>query len=432
MNVLQRRRERRRDEEWTGVLRRRSRRRIALAVVAALAVVVLLLGIAGSVVLARAGSGTLPLPTGPDRIGRLRYDWVELGHTDPLASTPGRLRRLAVWIWYPASVPAGSQPAPYLPAAWQRAGSGGHGLQRLSLNTLLAGVVQHPMPASQAYADVPVAPGQRRYPVLVLMPGLGPSIPDYTVYAENLASHGYVVVGVNETDSSNLVVFADGTVARSTPAGSIPDPATTATERADANAIGRVWVADAEFVLGQLRHIDGERTSPFYGRLDLGRVGLFGHSFGGATALAVCQTDPRCRAGANLDGNPIPDTQGASVPRPFLFMTEGYPQGCAGDANCRLLEQQYRQARGPAYLVSIAGTKHFNFSDLPLQYNALGRAVLQRTGAIGAINPDRALAITNAELLAFFDRYVKGAAGTGASLLGNPAAFPEVRVTSKP
>jgi len=398
-------------------------------VILALAILAVLLLAGGYAVLAHTGPESLPAPSGTYRVGRVQQDWVDQSRMDALAGASTTPRRLAIWIWYPAAVTAASRPAPYVPAAWQNAQNDTGGPRRLSLDTLLTAIVRTGTPESHAYTGVPVASSPGPYPVLLMQPGLGPAIPDYTAYAENLASHGYVVVGINEPDSSNLVAFADGSVARVTARGSIPDRASQAASESDANAIGRVWVDDATFVLGRLQSVDGDASSPFYRRLDLGRVGLFGHSFGGATALAVCERDARCRAGADLDGNPVPDAEGAAVGRPFLFMSEGYPQGCANDQNCRLLWQAYQQAGGPAYFISVAGSRHFNYSDVPLQYNALGRFVLARTGAIGSIAPDRGLAIANAYLVAFFDRYVKG---VDAPLLHAPATFPEVQVNSKP
>ena len=402
-------------------------RRTAVRAILSLAAVALLLLVGGYVVLARTGPQALPAPSGTSRVGRVQEDWVDRSRTDPLAATPGQPRRLPIWIWYPAAVTAGTRPAPSVPAAWRNAQTGGPG--RLSVNNLLTTLVKTGTPPSHAYAGAPVAASPEAFPVLLMQPGLGPAIPDYTAYAENLASHGYVVVGINEPGSSNLVVFADGTVARSTPEGSTPDNATAATDHAEANAIGRVWDDDAAFVLDTLQRVDDDPASPFYRRLDLSRVGLFGHSFGGATALAVCEQDARCRAGADLDGTPRADTPGQAVPRPFLFMSEAYPQGCANDANCRLLLQAYRQAGGPAYFVTIAGTKHFNYSDLGLQFNALGRFVLRRMGVLGAIAPERGLTIANAYLVAFFDRYVKG---VDSPLPPAAGSFPEVQFSSRP
>src|SRR5678815_1285366 len=69
----------------------------------------------------------------------------------------------------------------------------------------------------------------------------------------------------------------------------------------------------------------GEINSPFKGRLDLGRIAVFGHSTGGLTAAEICMRDPRVKACANLDGmiNAQPaygDPQGQGPTRPFLFV----------------------------------------------------------------------------------------------------------------
>jgi predicted dienelactone hydrolase len=45
--------------------------------------------------------------------------------------------------------------------------------------------------------------------VLIMGPGLGAAASDYTVLAEDLASHGYIVVGYTPTYSTD-VTFPDG------------------------------------------------------------------------------------------------------------------------------------------------------------------------------------------------------------------------------
>ena len=46
----------------------------------------------------------------------------------------------------------------------------------------------------------------------------------------------------------------------------------------------------------------GRAAPTLAGRLDLGRIGVFGHSFEAAAAVVACQTDHRFIVGANLDG----------------------------------------------------------------------------------------------------------------------------------
>ena len=68
------------------------------------------------------------------------------------------------------------------------------------------------------------------------------------------------------------------------------------------------------------------------------------------------------------------------------------------------------------YLVTIKGAMHNSFSDMPF-------IAPERYSNI-KINAARALTITNAYILAFFDRYLRGR--RQALLEGNAPMFPEV------
>ena len=93
-----------------------------------------------------------------------------------------------------------------------------------------------------------------------------------------------------------------------------------------------------------------------------------------------------------------------------MFITEDYSKGC--DQNCELMHQVYLNTKpGAAYTLSIAGTRHFNFSDLPIRQVPVARALFIRAGYEGSINPTRALQIANAYMAAFFDQYLKGIEG---------------------
>jgi len=59
------------------------------------------------------------------------------------------------------------------------------------------------------------------------------------------------------------------------------------------------------FVLDRLERLNtSDASGKFTGRLDMTRVGVFGHSFGGAAALQFCHEDSRCKAGIDVDGAP--------------------------------------------------------------------------------------------------------------------------------
>jgi predicted dienelactone hydrolase len=386
----------------------------------------LLLGSAAFIavlVIARNRTLELPAPGGPYRVGRSELDWVDTRREDALADTPGRKRELAVWIWYPAQAGAAARPAPYFPPAWARAREADQGIGML-IESEPDRIVTH------SYAGVPLAAAGAPYPVLVMQPGMGPAIPDYSVLAENLASHGYIVVGANTSDTSNLVVFPDGRIVYRSKNGTIPDSAGPAAIDGIGNRIMEVWRQDVIFVMDRLQDLNSDPASPFYRRLDLEHSGVFGHSFGGATAIAVCQQEPRCKAGADLDGTPFSAEAQAPLPAPFLFITEDYSEGC--DPNCAAIRKM-TAGRQPAFMdpsagvynLSVKGAGHFNFSDLPLRLVPAARLLLRIAGYTGAIDPARGEQISNAYLLAFFDQSLKGIA---SPLLDGPAAdYPEVQ-----
>jgi len=189
---------------------------------------------------------TLPAPAGPFAVGRLEYDWVDQGRAETFGPGAGGKRELDVWVWYPAEAGAAQAAAPYLPGAWLTARSGTQQPALLAdFLTQDPGVVH-----SHAIAGAPLAAEQSAYPVLVLQPGLGPILPDYTTLAEDLASRGYVVVGSTPTYSAAAAAFASsGNIRCSGPRrrgdaggipplshGSVPPPAHAAESASEADA----------------------------------------------------------------------------------------------------------------------------------------------------------------------------------------------------
>jgi predicted dienelactone hydrolase len=358
----------------------------------------------------------LPAPTGPFAIGRVEYGWIDHARRETLGGASGADRAVAAWIWYP-SVSTGKPVAPYLPPRWLAARQDNFSIFAPFTQDLNA-VRAH------AVADAPLAPATQTYPVILLLPGLGPIAGDYTTIAEDLASHGYVVVGLTPPYSASVAILPDGSVARATPAGGVPDSATPQQSKQILDRLIAIWAADASFALDQLTRLDAaEPPGPFAGHLDLGAVGIIGHSFGGATAAQVCATDRRCRVGVDLDGYPYGTVVNSGLTRPFLFIwsepddpTDPGWQQALGD-----MRTLTTASAGGVLQLSIRGARHFDFTDLTTFYNPLLRA----EGVFGTIDGRRALAITAAYTRAFLDRTLRG---TAVPLLDGPrSAYPEVR-----
>jgi hypothetical protein len=129
-----------------------------------------------------------------------------------------------------------------------------------------------------------------------------------------MASHGYVVVALEHGSDAALIVKPDRTlipfVNRSPPE---TGPPTKAGIEAGRDEVIR-WTADTRFALDQITRLAQQSGTMFYQRLDLSRIGVFGHSLGGKASARVCQVDSRVRACLNQDGEMFNIPFGGSEP----------------------------------------------------------------------------------------------------------------------
>jgi predicted dienelactone hydrolase len=357
-----------------------------------------LVAVLASAVLAGPATATvtIPGPTGQYAVGTRSLVLVDTSRREPFA-TEKAPRSLVLQLWYPTA-DTGKPRALYMPASVAQflASSG----LPLSLSGLRIAAVQNAKPLDRIGG----------WPVVLFSPGFGTERQVYTALVQDLASHGYVVAAMDYPHEASIVAFPDGhTVLR----GNLPD-----TQKAVVTALA-VRVADTRFVLNSLRRIRAA------GGLDLGRIGMFGHSLGGATAAATMLADRRIRAGIDLDGTIFGKVAKQGLARPFLLAA-----GRKGFAKEGPSSRFWRRLRGPHYGLDFLGAEHFAFSDfvylLPEvtpRSDALDKAQAQ---LIGASPPPRTLAAEQAYIRAFFDRFLQG---RRPALLGRAGPFARVRLT---
>ncbi|MFF1611969.1 alpha/beta hydrolase family protein [Amycolatopsis sp. NPDC058278] len=321
----------------------------------------------------------LPRPTGRYAVGRDVLELVDHHRTDPWVPEAGA-RQLMVSMYYPAR-PGTGRPASYMTRAEAQLLLERKAPDATAPPEVISGLPVH------ARADARPAPGP--FPLVVLSPGLTLPRATLTSLAEDLTSHGYVVALVDHTYESSGTTFPDGRTLTCAICDQPPEggPAAIAASRA----------RDISFVLDQ---VTGHHTGWRYAKLiDPGRIGLAGHSIGGAASATAMVADPRIRAGVNMDG-----TFPAAVPptglggRAFLLLGTRADHAPGRD---HTWDRDWPNLDGWKRWLTVAGAQHGSFTDTPILENLLG------VPDSAELPAQRAAEITRTYVTAFFDLHLK-------------------------
>ncbi len=335
----------------------------------------------------------LPEPQGPYKVGTIIHYLVDQSRHERHASSPLARRELMIQIWYPAKQMPGVR-------AWYR---------DPRMNTWRSQHLQ--LVKTHSYWSLPVADQPHQFPVILFSPSSGGFRSQNTFEIEELASQGYVVVGIDHPYSGSRVVFPDGRMAHSLPWVDTSNPATLNASTRLVEMMVEDHAADARFILDEMSqwNLPGSKHL-LAGRLGLTRVGVIGHSFGGALAAAACISDRRVVAGINMDGWMFGEAERTGIPKPFLFMNSeetlesltvsGAPDLSTERDREHLQVIQESLKRYGGYNLTVQGAHHVNYSDLVLFRRAI-------TFGRHELDPYRVFHIVNAFTLAFFDRYLR-------------------------
>lgn len=344
----------------------------------------------------------LPSPTGPYKIGTQVRHLVDLNRREIHSGNPNDRRELMIQIWYPVDRSVHGSLAPY------------HENESTSiLRSRLSLVTTH------ALLGAPISRDTKRFPVVIYAPSWRGDKSQSTYLVEELASHGYVVVGMDHPYSTTVTVFPDGRRLR-TKLLVNEDYSTRAALDTFIRAAGeqvRIRAEDAKFVLDELERFNRNDPDGFFsGRLDIDHVGILGYSIGGAVAAQACWMDSRFKAGLDLGGMVADESAREGTRCPFFFiMSDDDPLPAKLDLSmaspkvrreAEFNGEQYALMRHSlaeygGYWMVIRGTNHTNFCDSPLfsPVNLLTEA--------GRINPALAFRIIIDYAVAFLNENLK-------------------------
>ncbi|MFD3584046.1 alpha/beta hydrolase family protein [Streptomyces sp. NPDC058683] len=329
-----------------------------------------------------ASGPALPLPAGPYPVGRRVLHLVDRHRADPWVPAAGN-RELMVSVSYPVRA-IGGAPAAYMTVDEARLLLAARGLSGIVPAATVAGTRTH--------AHVSASPAPGRFPLVLLSPGFSMPRSTLTALADELAGRGYVVASVDHAYESVGTEFPGGRILTCAACEQVDTPAEEA-------AAVRGRAADLSFVIDELT--SHRRGGVLSRMIDPRRIGIVGHSIGGAAAAATMSADHRVRAGVDLDGDFFVHPAGAGLGRrPFMMI--GADSTHSPDSDDTDWPEAWSHLNGWRRWLTVTGAEHFSFTDLPYLADQLGLS-----DPAVPLSGVRGWSITRDYVTAFFDLHLR-------------------------
>jgi len=237
----------------------------------------------------------------------------------------------------------------------------------------------------------------------------------YQTVFEDLASNGYIVVSIGHQDESAMLIKEDGSVTENTSNNEFYTRRLSELNGREINNAQdiilnsnneeevtkaykklieltplhtrsiQLWQSDTNEVIEILLRLNKENVQ-LKNAFNFDRIGIFGHSVGGATAGQLAGNNQSIKAAINIDGFQFGNLINTNLKAPFMFISSNEE----GDRYLRVTPFAFNSEQDTYHLV-VTGFSHDSFSDLQLfSPNGSNNIKLQRI-----------------IILTFFNKYLK-------------------------
>ncbi|MEA3286572.1 MAG: dienelactone hydrolase family protein [Candidatus Marinimicrobia bacterium] len=345
----------------------------------------------------------LPEPTGSYYVATRTVTWTDSSREETFTKEQD-YRRIVVQVWYPTKETNRGVPNLYIDDPVHR-------LPAIAKQLRLPVVLFKHFDRVKTHSDtaVHINEFQTVFPVVLFSHGLSGMRFQNTSLMEELASQGYVVFAADHSYEANITIFENGETAEYR-AGKRRVLKGDRLENIDLSQLS-IIVEDLSFILDKVNA--GDSRSFLNGLpYDFSRIGVIGHSLGGAAIVNAAAIDPRIGAIMVLDGwyIPVPDTvisQGVDQPIFHLGQKEW------GDPiNYQRMDRLLANSSGAIFKLLIPGTQHTDYTDMPL-FTPFSLYI----GYTATRDPIRLNSLIRRSTVYFFDTYLKGQDPTGLTVV---------------
>ena len=351
-----------------------------------------------------------PMPTGEYAVGTFSYT-VYNDREEKMYNAIGTKRSIPVKVYYPVS----KESAQGLPKARYMSKATISAIRKnfyVPIN--YEKVESDGTNRSECYENAPFIEGGR-FPLILFNYGYSSFLEANTYLLIELASHGYIVASVGHPYEGMVTTLDDGTVYKqakglSSKVYSPFLPSTIALLKLQkAKGTNEELWERFDAMQKKYNRFLIERLPEW--KLDTANgIGVTGHSFGGATAYALCEDEPETfTCGINIDGGLFGNHDGKVITTPFLQMN------C--EANKTTVTGAFVKNKNVAYHAVLRDMQHLGFSDL--------KHVIPLKSQVGKLDPDTAHKTVCSIHLDFFDTYLKKAKAKPAFESNDAVTFTE-------
>ena len=333
-------------------------------------------------------------PTGEYSVGTEVFQWEDYTRKEWFSDDPDDIREIVVQVWFPA-IPQSKKTNKWIDYPLQR-------VQSISDNFKVPKFISRAIDRVDTDTYTDSQPLESiRLPVVIFSHGFEGFRTQNTTQIQELVSHGYIVFALTHTYDALLTIFPDGKKV---------DRAKKYCHNCKGEQFWEVFkpqidtrAADIHFLLDQIERIErGDISTDFGSIMDLDRIGIFGHSFGGGTSVVAGITDSRIQSILSLDGWYVPvhpSIYHQSFDKPFLHLGQ---TSWEDPYNYQVLDTLLQNAQDVSYSLLLEGAEHYDFTDSPHLSNMASKFNLS-----SEVDSNEILDVMNTTVLGFFDQTLK-------------------------
>lgn len=339
----------------------------------------------------------VPKPTGQEEVGTKSTVITSDSTIELYGNSDGSLRRIKLQFWYPTTGTENLEKAMWIEdgRVVSRALANDFGLPYFVLD-------QTVQIESNSFQDGDIVQSVKKYPVVIISHGWRGFRNLHTDFAEELASNGYFVVGIDHTFGSVATVFEHNDISY-LDLDALRDRDVNENFLADANQLVETYASDIILTIDYLEQGNELNSEAFFsGMLRVDQIGLLGHSTGGGAGVSAALLDDRISAVFGMDSWVEPllvEQLSTGLDIPSLFVrSEDWETGYNNSYLYTLIDNSSETST----LFQIDGTTHFDFA-MVYMYSPLTKYI----GFSGETDSLYLVSILRTMMNDFFDTHLK-------------------------